>query len=84
VKRVREAHLKLAEAVAHARLVRDELAPKADVALRLAEARHAAGDLSLADVIAVRREAAAVRLAHLDALREVMEGWAELRPFLNP
>jgi cobalt-zinc-cadmium efflux system outer membrane protein len=84
VRRVREAHVRLGEAVGHARLVRDEILPRAETVLRTAEARFAAGDLSLADLIPIRRDVAAARLAHLEALREVMEAWGELRLFLKP
>ncbi len=84
IRRVREAHAKLSEAVVHVRLVRDELLPKAAVVSRAAETRYSAGDLSLADVIPIRREAAAARLAYLEGLREVMEAWGELRLFLKP
>lgn len=84
VRRVREAHVKLSEAIGHVRLVRDELLPRTALVSRTAETRYGAGDLSLADVIPIRREAAAVRLAYLQGLREVMEAWGELRLFLKP
>ncbi|RPH43925.1 MAG: TolC family protein [Planctomycetota bacterium] len=84
VRRVREAHVKLSEAVGHVRLVRDELLPKAAVVSRTAETRYGAGDLSLAEILPIRREAAAVRLAYLEGLREIMEAWGELRLFLKP
>lgn len=84
MRRVREAHVKLSEALGHARLVRDEILPRAETVLRTAEARHEAGDLSLADLLPIRRDHAAVRLGHLEALREVMEAWGELRLFLKP
>lgn len=84
VRRVREAHVKLSEALDHTRLVRDEILPRAETILKTAEARHGAGDLSLADILPIRRDYAAVRLAHLEALREVMEAWGELRLFLKP
>lgn len=84
IRRVREAHAKLSEAIGHVRLVRDELLPKAAVVSRTAETRYGAGDLSLADILPIRREAAAVRLAYLEGLREVMEAWGELRLFLKP
>lgn len=84
VRRAREAHVRLGEALGHARLVRDEILPRAETVLKAAEARHAAGDLSLADLLPIRRDYAAVGLARLDALREVMEAWGDLRFFLKP
>ena len=83
VRQVREAHVKLSEALHHARLVKEEILPRAETVLRTAEARHAAGDLSLADILPIRRDYAAVRLAHLEALREVMEAWGSLKLFLG-
>ena len=84
MRRVREAHVKLSEALRHTRLVRDEILPRAETVLKTAEARHGAGDLSLADILPIRRDNAVVRLTHLEALREVMEAWGELRLFLKP
>jgi outer membrane protein, heavy metal efflux system len=83
VRRVREAHVKLSEAVHHTTLAKEEILPKAETVLKVAEARYAAGDLSLADVLQVRRDFAAARLAYLDGLREVMEAWSELKAFLR-
>ncbi len=83
VRRVREAHVKLSEAVNHTRLAKDEILPKAETILKIAEARYSAGDLSLADTLPIRRDYAAARLAYLDGLREVMEAWGELRVFLR-
>jgi outer membrane protein, heavy metal efflux system len=83
VRRVREAHVKLSEAVNHTKLAKEAILPKAETVLKVAEARYAAGDLSLADVLPIRRDYAAARLAYLDGLREVMEAWSELRGFLR-
>lgn len=83
VRRVREAHVRLWEAVNHTRLAKEEILPKAETVLKIAEARHAAGELSLADLLPIRRDYAASRLAYLDGLREVMEAWGELRPYLK-
>jgi cobalt-zinc-cadmium efflux system outer membrane protein len=84
IRHVRESHTKLAEAMSHVKLAREEILPRSELILRAAEARHAAGDLSLADLIPLRREAAGARLAYLDGLRELMEAWGELRLFLKP
>jgi hypothetical protein len=40
--------------------------------------------MSLVDVLLIRRDYAAARLARLEALREVMEAWGDLRLFLKP
>jgi cobalt-zinc-cadmium efflux system outer membrane protein len=82
VRRVREAHARLSEALSHRRLVKEAILPKAEAILAAAELRHAAGDLGLGETLRVRREHAEARLAHLEALREVMEAWGDLRGFL--
>jgi outer membrane protein, heavy metal efflux system len=83
VRRVREAHVKLSEAVNHTKLAKEAILPKAEIVLKVAEARYGAGELSLADVLPIRRDYAAARLAYLDGLREVMEAWSELKVFLR-
>ena len=82
-RQVRESHLRLARAMSHARLLKDEVLPRADTVLRGTETRYGGGDLGLAEVLAVRREHGAARLSYLESLREVMEAWAVLRAFLG-
>lgn len=83
-RQVREAHIRLTEALHHARLLKAEILPRAETVLRGAEVRYTGGDMSLADVLPIRREHASSRLGYLEALREVMEAWAALKPFLDP
>lgn len=83
VRKAREAHIQLSEAMHHARLLKSEILPRAETVLRGAEVRFAGGDLSLADVLPIRRDRISSQLAYLEALREVMEAWARLRPFLK-
>lgn len=82
VRRVREAHVRLSEAVSHTKLAKDEILPRAETVLKVAEARYAAGDLSLTDVLPIRRDYASARLAYLDGLRELMGAWSELKVFI--
>lgn len=82
-RQVRERHANLVRAVVGARLLKDEILPRSQIVLAGTEARHAGGDLSLADTLPVRREHLAARLAHLEALRDVMEAWAALKPFVQ-
>ena len=49
--------------------------------LKGAEARYAAGDISLAEILPVRRDWAAVQLSYLESLRDVMQAWAALSPY---
>jgi outer membrane protein, heavy metal efflux system len=83
IRRVREAHVKLSEAVNRTKLVKDQILPKAGTVLKVAEARYAAGELNLTEVLLMRRDGAAARLAYLEALRETMEAWAELKAFIR-
>lgn len=81
--RLREAHVRLAKAVRHARLLKSEILPRAETVLRGAETRHGGGDMSLADVLPIRRERTGAHLAYLEALREVLDAWGRLKPFLG-
>ncbi len=83
VRRVREAYVKLTEAMNRAKLAREEILPRSQTILKVAETRYAAGDLSLAEVLPIRRDHAVARLAYLDGLREVMEAWGDLKAFLR-
>ena len=60
--------------------MKTEILAKADTVLKGAEARYAAGDISLAEILPVRRDWAAVQLTYLESLRDVMQAWAELKP----
>ncbi len=79
---LRQAHARLASALADSRVLHEVILPRAEIVLRASEARHAAGDASLGDVLPVRREHTAIRLAHLESLRQVMEAWTALSAFL--
>jgi cobalt-zinc-cadmium efflux system outer membrane protein len=82
---LRDAHARLSQAVVRANLFREEVLPKAQTVLQAAEARYAAGDIGLAEVLPVRRDHTEVRLAHLAALRDAMEAWSDLKLFIrNP
>jgi cobalt-zinc-cadmium efflux system outer membrane protein len=81
--RLRESYLQLTGALASSRTLKTEILGKADTVLKTAEARYAAGDISLTEILPVRRDWAAVQLSYLESLRDVMQAWAELRPFMN-
>ncbi|MBI5684882.1 MAG: TolC family protein [Verrucomicrobia bacterium] len=82
--RLRESYLQLTAALVNSRTLRTETLPKADTVLRTAEARYAAGDASLVEILPVRRDWAAVQLTYLESLRDVMQAWAGLQPYLKP
>ncbi len=77
--RLRDAHSKLTAALAGSRALKTEILPRADTVWKAAEARYAAGDISLAEVLPARRDRAAAQLGHLESLRDVMQAWAEVR-----
>lgn len=79
---LRQAHTRLASALADARALREIILPRADIVLRAFEGRYAAGDASLTDLLPVRREHTTAELARLEALRLVMEAWAALASYL--
>lgn len=82
--RFREAHSQLTSALATARVLQTEILPRADTVLKAAEARYAAGDASLNDLLPVRRDWAAVRLTYLESLRDTMQAWATVRSLVAP
>lgn len=78
---LRTSHRKLVRAIATARLLREEILPRAERVLQSAEARYATGDTNLYELLPVRRDWTRVRLDYLEALYEVMQAWAELSPY---
>ena len=80
---LRASHAQLTTALANARAFKIEILPRAEIVLKSAEARYAAGDTSLAEVLPVRRDWAAVQLTHLESLRDVMQAWAEVSAYLK-
>lgn len=82
-RRLRESHMQLTTALATARMFQSEILPRAEVIAKAAEARYAAGETSLADVLPVRRDRAALQLSRLEALRDLMQAWAAMRDLLD-
>ena len=81
--RVRDAHTRLAAALAESRSLEVDVLPRLEAVAKSTAARYAAGDVGLGEVIPVRRDHAGARLRHLDALREGMIAWGELRLFIR-
>ena len=80
---LQQAHLRLSRALDASRALKEGLVNQQDEIARAYEARYAAGDASLAEVLPVRRERIAARLAYLESLRDVMEAWAALSAFVS-
>jgi cobalt-zinc-cadmium efflux system outer membrane protein len=81
--RLRESHLQLTSALANSRTLKTEILSRAETVMKGAEARYAAGDISLAEILPVRRDWAAVQLSYLESLRDVMQAWAALSPYVG-
>jgi outer membrane protein, heavy metal efflux system len=79
--RLRQAHAQLQAALAASNTLRTEILPRADTVLKGAEARYGAGDISLAELLPVRRDWATIQLNYLESLRDVMQAWAEIKSF---
>jgi outer membrane protein TolC len=80
---LRESYADLTSALATSRAFRTEILPRAESVLKSAESRYAAGDTSLADVLPIRRDWAAIQLGHLESLHDVMQAWAQLSGYLK-
>lgn len=80
---LRSAHLQLMRALQTAKLITEEIVPRSQSLLQTAEARYKAGDASLDQILPIRRDATASKLSHLEALRDVLSAWVELRPFVD-
>jgi cobalt-zinc-cadmium efflux system outer membrane protein len=81
--RLRESYLQLSAALASSRTLKTEILARAETVLKAAEARYAAGDISLTEIIPVRRDWAAVQLSYLESVRDVMQAWAALSPYVR-
>lgn len=81
--RLRESYGQLTSALATSRAFQTEILPRAETVLKSAESRHAAGDTSLAELLPIRRDWAAIQLSHLESLRDVMQAWAEVSGYLK-
>jgi len=75
-------HRTLARAVTAAKLLREEILPRAGSVLQGAETRYRNGDISLAELLPVRRDWTRARLDYLEALNDVMQAWTALLPYL--
>jgi cobalt-zinc-cadmium efflux system outer membrane protein len=82
--RLRESYLQLTSALTSSRTLKTEILSRAETVVKGAEARYAAGDISLAEILPVRRDWAAVQLSYLESLRDVMQAWAEVKSLAGP
>lgn len=74
-----ELEVDLRAALDAADLLKTRVLPPSEKALQAAEARYRAGDLSLSELLPIRRDHAALQLRYADALRTIMTARAGLR-----
>jgi cobalt-zinc-cadmium efflux system outer membrane protein len=70
---IQASHRKLMSAVQSATLLREDILPRVARVLESAEARYRSGDMSLAELLPIRRDWTRARLEYLEALHEVMQ-----------
>jgi cobalt-zinc-cadmium efflux system outer membrane protein len=71
--------LALERALETVAVLKVDVLPKVNAILRGAEARYKAGDISLSELMVIRREATLNQMKYFESLRGVMEAWAGLR-----
>lgn len=79
--RLQTSYVQLTSALANRRTFKSQVMPRAEQVLRSAEARYEVGDISLIELLPVRRDWAEVRLGYLESLRDVLLAWADVRSF---
>jgi cobalt-zinc-cadmium efflux system outer membrane protein len=77
--RLRESHRILRTALNTSRAFTSNIVPRAQTVLKTAEERYALGDISLSELLPIRRDWNDVELMQLEMLRGVIEAWAEVR-----
>jgi outer membrane protein, heavy metal efflux system len=77
--RLQSSYVELTSALTSSRTLRGEVLPRAEKVLRSAEARYEVGDISLIELLPVRRNWAEVRLGYLESLRDVLLAWADVK-----
>lgn len=75
---LRQFHSALNRSISAARLLQDQIVPQSRKLLTEMEKRYEAGDISMTELLPVRRDAIATRLKFLKALRDAMDAQAKL------
>jgi outer membrane protein, heavy metal efflux system len=80
---LRAAYRTLTRALDQVRQLQGVILPRAERVLRVTEARYTSGDVSLSELLPVRRDWTKLRLDYLDALHDVKQAWAALSPYVQ-
>lgn len=77
--RLRAAYATLTTALSTGQAFKSNILPRSEALLKNAEHRYALGDITLSELLALRRESSATKLAALELSRGIMQAWIELR-----
>jgi cobalt-zinc-cadmium efflux system outer membrane protein len=75
---IRRGHRQLTDALARVDLFKTEIMPRAETVVQSAANRYEAGEISLAELLPVRRGWAEARLLELESIRVAMLAWVEI------
>jgi outer membrane protein, heavy metal efflux system len=81
IARLQVSYVQLTTALSSSRTFKNEVLPRAEKVLRSAETRYEVGDISLIELLPIRRDWAEVRLGYLESLRDAMLAWAAVKSF---
>ena len=77
--RLRAAYAALASALSAGRAFESNIAPRAEAVFKSAQERYVLGDISLSELLALRREWNSTKLTALELSRYTMQAWSDLR-----
>lgn len=80
---LRGAYLHVDTALVGSHAYKTDIFAKYEAILQAAETRYSAGDLSLSEILPVRRDWAALQISCLESLCEVMQAWNEVNYFAD-
>jgi cobalt-zinc-cadmium efflux system outer membrane protein len=80
---LRAAYRTLTRALDQVTQLQEVILPRAEQLLRATETRYTSGDVSLSELLPVRRDWTRLRLDYLDALHEAKQAWAALSPYMQ-
>jgi cobalt-zinc-cadmium efflux system outer membrane protein len=63
--------------------LRQDILPRAERVLNITETRYTTGDVSLSELLPVRRDWTKLRLDYLDALHDMKQAWAALSSYMQ-
>lgn len=80
---LRAAYRTLTRALDQVRRLRQDILPRAERVLNITETRYTTGDVSLSELLPVRRDWTRLRLDYLGALHDMQQAWAALSSYMQ-